>query len=496
MQKKNLFVWLILLVAISFLVGFNFKKKDFVVGFDAGFPPYGYKNENGEYVGFDLDLAEKVCELNGWKLVKQPINWDYKDMELQSKNIDCIWNGFTINGREYKYTWSIPYINNSQVVVVNSDSDIKEVNDLENKIVAVQTGSSAFAVFKGDNAEIKNIRLAEKFKNLVLVNDYNSAFLNLESGAVDAVCLDFGVANYEIKSRGNKFVMLSDVLSEEKYAIGFLKGNTDLRDKVQESLLELLRSGEFENIAKKYGLESSICLNEDDLVREMKNADAEKNIFQEALGTAKSLLPGFYKSCLIFIFTIVLSLPLGLFIAFIRMSKLKFLSMITRLYISVMRGTPLILQLLLFFYGPYFLFGLKIDLKYRFWSVILGFVFNYAAYFAEIYRSGVIAIPKGQYEAMEILGYNKIQGFLRIILPQVIRNILPAVTNEIIVLIKDTSLAFAVSYSEMFALAKEISATKTSVLPLFIAGFFYYVFNFVVECIVNLTEKKVDYLRR
>ena len=161
-----------------------------------------------------------------------------------------------------------------------------------------------------------------------------------------------------------------------------------------------------------------------------------------------------------------------------------------------MRGTPLILQLLLFFYGPYFLFGLKIDLKYRFWSVILGFVFNYAAYFAEIYRSGVIAIPKGQYEAMEILGYNKIQGFLRIILPQVIRNILPAVTNEIIVLIKDTSLAFAVSYSEMFALAKEISATKTSVLPLFIAGFFYYVFNFVVECIVNLTEKKVDYLRR
>lgn len=496
MRKKIFFAWLFLFISISFLFGFNFKKKDFVVGFDAEFPPYGYKNENGEYVGFDLDLAEKVCNLNGWHLVKQPINWNYKDMELKSGNIDCIWNGFTMNGREYKYTWSIPYINNSQVVVVKSNSEIKELCDLENKIVAVQTGSSAFSVFKGDGAEIKNVRLAEKFKNLVLVEDYNSAFLNLESGAVDAICLDFGVANYEIKSRGNKFVMLSDSLSEEKYAIGFLKGNTYLRDKVQESLLKLLKNGEFENIAKKYGLESSICLNEKDLIREIQNADDEKNIFQEIRDIAKNILPGFHKSCLIFILTIVLSLPLGLFIAFIRMSRTKILSFITGIYISIMRGTPLILQLLLFFYGPYFLFGFKIDLKYRFWSVILGFVFNYAAYFAEIYRSGVNSISKGQYEAMEILGYDKIQGFLRIILPQVIRNILPAITNEIIVLIKDTSLAFAVSYSEMFAMAKEISATKTSVMPLFVAGFFYYTFNFVVECVMNLIEKKVDYSRR
>ena len=160
-----------------------------------------------------------------------------------------------------------------------------------------------------------------------------------------------------------------------------------------------------------------------------------------------------------------------------------------------MRGTPLILQLLLFFYGPYFLFGFKINLAYRFWAVIIGFVVNYAAYFAEIYRGGIKSISKGQYEAAKILGYSKAQCFLRIILPQVLRNILPAITNEIIVLIKDTSLAFAVSYGEMFALAKEISAAKTSVLPLFVAGLFYYVFNFIVECVMNLLENKIDYLK-
>ena len=496
LMRKN---FLLLFYVLSFIAiifcGFDLKKKDFVVGFDAEFPPYGYKNEDGDYVGFDLDLAEKVCVLNDWHLIKQPIDWNAKDMELQAGNIDCIWNGFSINGREDKYTWSVPYINNSQAVVVKSNSGIENLDDLENKVVAVQNGSSAFALFKGENLEEKNILLAKKFKDLVLVEDYNNAFLNLESGVIDAICLDFGVANYEVKSRGDKFIILSECLSQEKYGIGFLKGNYELRNKVQAGLFELLKNGEFLETAKKYGLEDSICLNEKDIVREDKNLGLEKKLFSEILDTAKNILPGFYKSCLIFILTILFSLPLGLFIAFARMSKIKFLSLITKLYISIMRGTPLILQLLLFFYGPYFLFGFKIDLAYRFWAVIIGFVVNYAAYFAEIYRGGIKSISKGQYEAAEILGYSKSQCFLRIILPQVLRNILPAITNEIIVLIKDTSLAFAVSYGEMFALAKEISATKTSVLPLFVAGLFYYVFNFIVECVMNLLENKIDYLK-
>ena len=179
--------------------------KTFVVGFDAEFPPYGYKDDNGEYVGFDLDLAQEICNRNGWTLKKQPIDWDSKDMELRTGIIDCIWNGFTINGREADYTWSTPYVDNSQVVIVRNDSNIKKLEDLTGKVVAVQADSSALAALTGEDADPKNLELAESFDTLQQVSDYNSAFMNLEVGAVDAICMDIGVAKYEIESRGDAY---------------------------------------------------------------------------------------------------------------------------------------------------------------------------------------------------------------------------------------------------------------------------------------------------
>ena len=176
--------------------------RTFTVGFDAEFPPYGYQDESGEYVGFDLSLADEVCRRNGWQLQKTPIEWNSKDMELATGAIDCIWNGFTINGRENDYTWTVPYVDNSQVAVVRSDSEISVLDDLKDKIVAVQTDSSALAAFEGEDAEPENIERAEGFRELQQVGDYNSAFMNLESSAVDAVCMDIGVANYEIAARG------------------------------------------------------------------------------------------------------------------------------------------------------------------------------------------------------------------------------------------------------------------------------------------------------
>ncbi|MCI5911757.1 MAG: transporter substrate-binding domain-containing protein, partial [Oscillospiraceae bacterium] len=158
----------------------------FILGFDAEFPPYGYKNDEGEYVGFDLSLAEEVCKRQGWTLVPQPIDWNSKDMELNSGSIDCIWNGFTMNGREDMYTWSTPYVDNSQVVIVRSDSGIASLDDLKGKIVAVQADSSALAALEGDDASEENKKLCSEFADLQQVGDYNSAFLNLESGAVDA----------------------------------------------------------------------------------------------------------------------------------------------------------------------------------------------------------------------------------------------------------------------------------------------------------------------
>ena len=239
--------------------------KTFTVGFDAEFPPYGYQDDNGEYVGFDLDLAAEVCARNGWELVKKPINWDSKDMELETELIDCIWNGFTINGREDKYTWSTPYVDNSQVVVVGKDSGIASYADLAGKIVAVQAGSSALAALteNEDGSNEENIALAESFEKLVEVPDYNTAFMNLEAGAVDAIAMDIGVAQYQLEQRGDAFVILDGTLAAEQYGIGFKLGNTELRDAVQKTLDEMAADGTFAKIAEKYekwGLAQAVCL--------------------------------------------------------------------------------------------------------------------------------------------------------------------------------------------------------------------------------------------
>lgn len=177
------------------------------------------------------------------------------------------------------------------------------------------------------------------------------------------------------------------------------------------------------------------------------------------------------------------------------MSKFAPLRWLIKLYISIARGTPLMLQLLVVFFGPYYLFNVHTPPNYRFAAVIIGFTLNYAAYFAEIYRSGIQAVPRGQYEAAEVLGYTRMQTNVKIIFPQMIKNIIPSVTNEVITLVKDTSLAFAVSFTEMFTLAKQIAAAQTTIMPLFIAGVFYYIFNFVVAFVMERIEKKLNYYR-
>ena len=205
------------------------------------------------------------------------------------------------------------------------------------------------------------------------------------------------------------------------------------------------------------------------------------------------LLKGLGVSFQIFLITLILSLPLGLLVSLGRMSRNGPLSALIRIYISIMRGTPLMLQLFVVYYGPYYLFRVRLSPGYRNIAVCIGFVINYAAYFAEIYRSGIQSIPKGQYEAAEILGYSRTQSFLRIILPQVIKRILPAITNEVITLVKDTSLAFSISVMEMFTAAKALSSAQSSMTPLIAAGIFYYIFNFIVAFLMERLEKRLDY---
>ena len=231
-------------------------KQTFTVGFDAEFPPYGYKDENGEYTGFDLELAQAVADMEGWELVKQPIDWDAKDMELSSGTIDCIWNGFTLDGREDQYTFSTPYIDNSQVFVVPADSDVKTAEDLAGKNVGVQKDSSALAALESEDHKA----LMDSFANLTQYADYNTAMMDLEAGGLDAVAMDVGVADYQLTSREGEFRKLEKPLASEVYAIGFLKGNDELKDKVQEDVYKLYDDGTVDKIADKYGLKDFLVI--------------------------------------------------------------------------------------------------------------------------------------------------------------------------------------------------------------------------------------------
>ena len=206
------------------------------------------------------------------------------------------------------------------------------------------------------------------------------------------------------------------------------------------------------------------------------------------------LAEGMVVTAEIFFLTLIFSLPLGLIISFGRMAKNPLIRNLSKIYISIMRGTPLMLQLIVIYFAPYYVFGLKIP-NYRFPAIIIAFSLNYAAYFAEIYRGGIESMPIGQYEAAKVLGYNKAQTFFKIILPQVIKRILPSVTNETITLVKDTSLAFVLAHAEMFTMAKQIAAKETSIMPLMVAGVFYYIFNLIVATIMEQIEKRLNYYR-
>ena len=218
----------------------------FTVGFDQDFPPMGFVGEDGEYTGFDLELAQETAKRLGLTYVAQPIAWDAKNMELESGNIDCIWNGFTMTGREDEYTWSEPYMENSQVVVVMEDSGIETLEDLAGKIVEVQADSSAEAALK----EMPD--LTSTFGTLQTTPDYNTAFMDLEMGSVDAIAMDVIVAGYQMQEREGSFKILEESLASEEYAIGFKKGNTELCEKVQQTLEEMAADGTMAELSEKW----------------------------------------------------------------------------------------------------------------------------------------------------------------------------------------------------------------------------------------------------
>ena len=270
MKKRALAVIMAGTMAASMMAGVvsvyaDAENKTLTVGFDAEYPPFGYKDDNGDYVGFDLDLAQEVCDNLGWELVKKPINWDSKDMELNSGSIDCIWNGFTINGREDDYTWSDSYLNNEQVMVVAADSKIEKLDDLAGKNVVVQAASAALDALNSDD----NKDLTASFGSLTENPDYNTAFMNMDSGAADAIAVDIGVAKYQLSQREEgKYIILDEPIQSEQYGIGFKKGNDDLKDTVWAEVLKLYDAGEVDKLAEKYEVADMLCIGDEDAEKE------------------------------------------------------------------------------------------------------------------------------------------------------------------------------------------------------------------------------------
>lgn len=258
-MKKIIVLALSLLMCLSLCAcGGKTGKQTLVVGFDPEFPPFGFVNENGEYDGFDLALAKELCVRLGWDFKAVAINWDSKDNELATGSISCIWNGFTCTGRENEYTWSDAYVDNSIVVVVKADSGIQSLADLAGKTVMVQSASSGADALNGNTA------LKDTLKQVVELVDYNLGFMELKQGSVDAIVVDQGVAAYQIANNEGNYIILDESVSTEQYAVGFLKGNTELRDQVNAELLKMAQDGTMEKIGEAYVQDGlvleSLCL--------------------------------------------------------------------------------------------------------------------------------------------------------------------------------------------------------------------------------------------
>lgn len=455
----------IFLIIFSFLSNFNFKntyakgKKDkIVIGLDINVPPMGLKSENGEIVGFDIDLAREVFKNDYDKVIFQPIDWDSKEFELNSNKIGAIWNGLSETpDRKESMLLTKPYLKNRQVILVRKDSEINSLEDLENKTICVQKGST------GSDALAEH-KISEKIKQTIELENMVNCLNEVETGKSDATVVDEVVAKYYLnKLSENKFRILDKELSSEFYVVAVKKGNFELKEFIESKLDEIYKSGKSSEICKKWFGQDIFY---------WQNESSNKNSSKKSINFLTPMFDGLKQTLLLFVIVLVLSMPLGLLL--FRLQKLR-LGIIIKCFINLMRGTPLLLQLLFVFYGiPYLpLIGEFLTIKSRFLAGILTFVLNYSAYFAEIFRGGFLSIDKGQYEAAKLLRIGKFKLFFKILLPQSMKICMPSICNEAVTLIKDTSLIFAIGIQELLSNTKNIVNSTANIMP-YIAAFGIY----------------------
>lgn len=447
-------------------------KETFTIGLDDTFAPMGFRDEQGELVGFDIDLSQAVANLLGYTFEYQPIDWSVKEQELNSGNIDMIWNGYGVTpDREKLVLMSDVYIEDTQIIVTKDGTKpIEQLEDLIGKKVTTQSSSTALQIMDAQWPK----EVLDGIEDLVLYPNYNNSFQDLDAGRVDAVVVGGVYGNYVVNLRGEeKYNVFLDESAIEPMAIGMRKTDTAFAQEINGALNDLKENGTYEEIYKKWFGSAGLTT-------------SEQSIFQNMI---PGLVDGLKLTLGLFAIVLIVSIPLGLILAIPRSFGPTWIKALIEVYVFIMRSTPLLLQLMIVFFGlPYL--GIRFG---RFPAAILTFIINYTAYYIEIFRGGFTAISPGQYESLKVLGIGKLRGFSRIIVPQVLNAVLPSVGNEVVALVKDTSLVYIIGLGEILRVASISANTFASLTPFLIVGVLYMVIVAVVTLALRQIEKKLIY---
>lgn len=489
MKKKifNLLSLLIYLIYSNYSFAITAEKADrekVIVGIDINVAPMGFRNENGEITGFDVDLAKETFKVLNKEVIFQPIDWDAKELELNTGKIDVIWNGLSYSPeRSQNMLLTKPYMQNRQVIIVKSNSTINNLKDLHRKSICVQKGSTGAIALK--NSNINN-----QAKNVVELESMIDCLNEIKLNKSDATVVDEVVARYYLNKNSLKseFKILDQELSREDYVIGLKKDNVTLKEQLENALAQVIENKTAEQISQKWFGKKVISFN--DVTAKSSKPSEQTNLKQNS--TSTELFNGVKITLKLFFVCLIFAVPLGLILCFLRISKVRSIKALISIYIWIMRSTPLLLQIFFLFYGLPLLFP-NFQINDRFLIGTVAFILNYAAYFAEIFRGGLKSIDKGQWEAIEVLQIPKPKAIFKIIIPQVIRVCLPTLCNETVTLVKDTALIFSIGVIELLTAAKNLVNSQASITPYIIVCAIYLIICSIITLIFKLFEKKLNF---
>lgn len=439
------------------------------VGLDSTFAPYGFLDD-GEYTGFDIELAEEVFDNMGVDYEFQSIDWSMKEAELNNGNIDMIWNGYSKTPeREELVLFSDNYVEGRVGVLVKNDSEIQTIADLEGKKVATQEGSSQLEAIRQQSGLEESLDGGR----VITFSSFNEVLQELATGRVDAIVVAELVTRYYFSQNGQAgdYRMLDEDFGITETAVGFRQNETAFVEDFNVALNEVLNSEAYEEIENRWFAE----LGGDESAE-------EANMLAPLLDAAKTTL-------LVFFVVLIVSIPLGLIIALLEQRAPAWIKAIIQVYVYVFRGSPLLLQLMVVYFGLPFL-GITLD---RVPAALATMIINYAAYLVEIFRGGLNAIPQGQYESLKVLSINKLTGYRRVILPQLWKVVMPSVGNEVISLVKDTSLIYILGLDELLKVGRSLSNQYASMMPYLYVGVIYLALTGIVTIVLNQIEKRIDY---